>query len=663
AGITAVSWTCSAAGGAVCPNASGNGALNETIATFPAGGSLTYTLTATVSATPPAHVTNTATITTPTPSLCLPNNTPPPCSGIVVTPPLPQVSITKTANTQTLTPGGTIVYTVIASNGGAVDAGGAQVSDPIPAGITAVSWICAANGGAVCPSASGTGALNQTITTFPAGSSLTYTLTATVSANPPAHVTNTATVTTTGLCLPNNTPPPCSGIVVTPPVPQVSITKTANTQTLTPGGTIVYMVVASNGGSVDAGGAQVSDPIPAGITAASWTCAANGGAVCPSASGTGALNQTIATFPAGSSLTYTLTATVSANPPAHVTNTAMVTTTGLCLPNNTPPPCSGIVVTPPVPQVSITKTANTQTLTPGGTIVYTVVASNGGTVSANGTLVSDPIASGLTAYSTTCAASGGAVCPNGAGPNPGALNETIATFPAGSSVVYTITATVSNAPAGAVTNTASLTPPTGSLCLPNNTPPPCSGSTTSSPPNAFDPPFITKAVTVVDTQTLRWTIVVDNNQNLAAQNLEIRDPMPTSMTFASGTLTCTAFGASTISKCTFDTANNRIVVDALMQSDLGVANPATAPNRIMIDFSARYVTTPVAVTNTALACWDAHNSTTNVTACQQTVQGSAQYTPSAPPTPPVPAPMDSRWMLWLMMVMLAYPAIRGLRRK
>jgi len=42
------------------------------------------------------------------------------------------------------------------------------------------------------------------------------------------------------------------------------------------------------------------------------------------------------------------------------------------------------------------------------------------------------------------------------------------------------------------------------------------------------------------------------------------------------------------------------------------------------------------------------------------VQGSAQYTPAAPP---VAAPIDARWMLWLMTVMLAYQAIRGLRQR
>jgi len=240
---------------------------------------------------------------------------------------VPQIGIAKTANVSTLTPSGTVVYTIVVSNTGTVSAPGTVVADPIPTGIASQGWSCAASGGAACPNASGTGALNETLATFPAGATVTYTVTATVSANPPATVTNTATATppTGGVCTPSNTAPPCGSTVVLSPTPQVSIVKTTPATTLTPGGTIVYTIVASNTGTVDAVGTVVSDPIPAGIASQTWTCAASGGAVCPNAIGAGSLNETLTTFPAGSSVTYSVTATVTANPPAHVTNTATAT--------------------------------------------------------------------------------------------------------------------------------------------------------------------------------------------------------------------------------------------------------------------------------------------------------------------------------------------------
>lgn len=64
AGITYGSWTCTAAGGATCPATSGSGSLSELIS-LPAGGALTYTITAAVASDLTGSVTNTATLLIP----------------------------------------------------------------------------------------------------------------------------------------------------------------------------------------------------------------------------------------------------------------------------------------------------------------------------------------------------------------------------------------------------------------------------------------------------------------------------------------------------------------------------------------------------------------------------------------------------------------------
>lgn len=118
--------------------------------------------------------------------------------------------------------------------------------------------------------------------------------------------------------------------------PLLSITKTAATPgTLMPATDVGYTVTASNTGAVAADGTVVADPLPAGITSGSWTCSATGSAVCPSASGSLPLSQTIATFPAGSAVTYAITARVADVPPASITNTASVTrANAVCTPAN-----------------------------------------------------------------------------------------------------------------------------------------------------------------------------------------------------------------------------------------------------------------------------------------------------------------------------------------
>ena len=53
------------------------------------------------------------------------------------------------------------------------------------------------------------------------------------------------------------------------------------------------------------------DNLPAWAVGATWNCSATGGAVCSSASGSGSLNETIATFPDGGQVVYTISGTYS----------------------------------------------------------------------------------------------------------------------------------------------------------------------------------------------------------------------------------------------------------------------------------------------------------------------------------------------------------------
>ena len=87
-------------------------------------------------------------------------------------------------------------YFIDVANLGAVEVLGATLNDTLPATLDAgtASWICSGNGGAVCPNASGTGNISETID-LPIGGMLSYELTATVLATEGNTVTNTATVT------------------------------------------------------------------------------------------------------------------------------------------------------------------------------------------------------------------------------------------------------------------------------------------------------------------------------------------------------------------------------------------------------------------------------------------------------------------------------------
>lgn len=132
------------------------------------------------------------------------------------------ISVSKTSSVAgALTPGGTVIYTVVVSNTGELAANNVPVKDVVPGGITGFStWSCAPSTGSAC-TASGSGDINDTVNLL-AGGSVTYTITATASSTLPAQVTNKVTVTPpTGTpCTANGVlADPCEATVSNPPQP------------------------------------------------------------------------------------------------------------------------------------------------------------------------------------------------------------------------------------------------------------------------------------------------------------------------------------------------------------------------------------------------------------------------------------------------------------
>src|SRR5690606_6315298 len=86
-----------------------------------------------------------------------------------------------------------------------------------------------------------------------------------------------------------------------------------------------YTIVVSNNGPFGVQNARISDPLPAGITSAQWTCGnETGGAQCGQASGTGSIDTT-ANPPVNGSVTYVLSMGVPSSFTGSLTNTATVT--------------------------------------------------------------------------------------------------------------------------------------------------------------------------------------------------------------------------------------------------------------------------------------------------------------------------------------------------
>jgi len=439
-------------------------------------------------------------------------------------------SITKTDGVTTAVPGGSVTYTITASNAGPDPVAGGTVADTFPAILTC-TWTCVGAGGGTC-TAAGSGNIADTVN-LPVGASVTYTATCAINSSATGVLTNTATVSSGAASDSNPANNSATDTDTLTPQADLAVTKTDGVTTATPGGSVTYTITASNSGPSSATGATVADAFPASLTC-TWTCVGAGGGTC-TAAGSGNIGDTV-NLPSGGSVTYTASCTVSASATGTLSNTATVT--------------APAGVTDPVPgnnsatdtdtlgaqaDLAITKTDGVTTATQGGSVTYTITASNSGPSSATGATVTDTFPASLTC-TWTCVGAGGGTC---AAAGSGNIGDTV-NLPSGGSVTYTASCMVSASATGTLSNTATVTAPAGVADpTPGNnsatdsdtlTPPP--GSTLSGTKTATGPfsPGSTVIYTVVITNAGPST-QADNPGN------EFTDVLPAGLTLVSATAT------------------------------------------------------------------------------------------------------------------------------
>jgi uncharacterized repeat protein (TIGR01451 family) len=225
----------------------------------------------------------------------------------------PDVVVAKT-HTGDFPRGGAGTYTLtVTNNGTAPTFGTVSVADTLPAGLTASAI---SGTGWTCTLATLTCTRSDVLAAT--SSYPPITLTVNVAANAANSVINSTTVTNaaegstrTG----NNT---ATDPTTTTAVADVRITKTNSTNSLVAGSTATYIITVQNLGPSGADGTVLRDPAVTGINVTGVTCgAAAGGGVCPAAAAvtTGNLQGagiTLPTLPSGASLTFSVTATVTA---------------------------------------------------------------------------------------------------------------------------------------------------------------------------------------------------------------------------------------------------------------------------------------------------------------------------------------------------------------
>lgn len=244
----------------------------------------------------------------------------------------------------------------------------------------------------------------------------------------------------------------------------LSITKDDGAAAYVPGGSLTYSIVVSNVGNGDILGATVSDLKLAEITSWVWTCSgASGGASgCDGAPLSAADFSDTVNLPAGSSITYSVTANIASSAAGNLTNTATISQpAGVIEPtpgNNT---ASDTDTQNSQADLSIAKDDGLTVISAGQIITYTVVVGNNGPSDAPASVVSDAIPPQITQWTWACSgATGGASGCNGAANSSTGFSDTV-NLPAASSITYTVTAAVSPTASGTLTNTAVVSPSAG----------------------------------------------------------------------------------------------------------------------------------------------------------------------------------------------------------
>ena len=286
----------------------------------------------------------------------------------------------KTASAATVLPGDAFSYSIVVSNAGPARLDGVVISDPVPAGIVAISWMCVGSSGGVCLTTSGTGSPMLTAN-LPNGASVTITLAVRAAPDASGAILNVVTAAA-GLASQQVLAQASANVEVSPVVPTspaLSIRKTASTTTYSAVGAVVtYTLVATNTGNATLTNVTITDPN------------ATVGACAP------------ATLAPGQTLTCSASHVVTQTDldRGAVTNTASAT--GLPPSGPAVTATSETVVVPAtrITNLSLVKSSSSDVFARAGDqITFTISATNNGNVTLTNVVISDP-----NAVLTTCPA-------------------------------------------------------------------------------------------------------------------------------------------------------------------------------------------------------------------------------------------------------------------
>ena len=352
--------------------------------------------------------------------------------------------------------GGQLAYTIEVNNSSSAMATGVLVNDTIPTGVPFVSvnstqGSCTRSGDTVtCRVPSLAAGATATITLLLKPNAVgTITNTANVVANEPdTDATNNSSTEDT------TTSPSC----------EIKVTVTDFKTTIPAGQKNTYTIKVSNVGTNNVTGATVADSFPAMFTGVTFTATASGGASGFTASGAGNISDTVS-LPKGSVITYNATGKISPSGTGTLSDTATVTppsgVTDLTPANNTATDSDTITYKA---DLKVMVADGKSAAVAGSKNTYTITVSNLGPSNVSGAQINDSFPSTFTGVTYTATQTGGASGFSATG--SGNIHHSVV-MPSGSKIIYKATGTITASATGSISDTATITAPSG-VTDPNN---------------------------------------------------------------------------------------------------------------------------------------------------------------------------------------------------
>jgi uncharacterized repeat protein (TIGR01451 family) len=614
-GAAGTGWACSVSGQTVsCTRSDALTALG----TYPS-----ITLSAIVSQSAPATLTNIATVAGGSEANLL-NDTATDIANVVST---ADLSVADSASPNPVAAGSNITYTQVVTNSGPSAADNATLVATVPANTTFVSMAAPAGWSCVSPGSGGTGNVVCTDVNMAGSTAATFTMIVKVSSSATNGTVITGVVSASSSTFdPNsaNNTASASTVVGTTSQAQMTVTNSASPNPVVAGSDITYTQTATNTGSGTATNPTLTETTPPNTTFQSISAPPGTTCTTPAVGAPGTITCTAASAPAGSSGTVTLMLQVNAGTASGTIITDIVTA------NSTnqafgasSAAAQDVVASATQADLALKTVATPLTVFAGNNITYTQTVTNNGPATASTVVFTEGTPTNTTFESVSAPAGWTCTAPAVGATGTVTCNDSSLAANASADIVVVVSVP-SPVAAGTISATSNVTATTSDPTTANNT------TTVSTPVIVVCDLAVTNSgipSPVAAGGTITYTQVVTNSGPSNCSTATLNEATPANTTFVSVAVVTTGGG-------TWTCPNSQPVACTNPSVPPGSTGTITAKYTVAAGTAAGTIITDTATAATTSRDSNAaNNSATSSIAVASATQADLSVTNSGSPNP------------------------------